>query len=665
MLVKANLQNHLENFIFSSNFNNYSLFNYIKMRFLILVLLFSFTCNLWAQTPAIIPIPVKSEYPTGKYLLPKSIIIAAPKDEALKTAFKTLETKLSNLGGRKIQWIQPASTATALTNIRLQINSTANAELGKEGYNILVDTKGVQIQANSAKGLFYGIQTFYQLLPKEVESASPVAIATISVPFAKITDYPRFEWRGMMFDVARHFFTKDEVKKFIDEMAQYKYNLLHWHLTDDEGWRIEIKSYPNLTKKGAFNVKKEGRFTTFSKPGKDEPRTYGGFYTQEDIKEVVQYAKERFVDIMPEVDVPGHSMAAVASYPELSCTPEAKDYQVISGEPFIDWSHGHPEALQDNTLCPANENVYVFLDKVFGEIAPLFPFEYVHIGGDECPKNYWDKNPQILELRKREGLKNSQEVQAYFMRRLSKIVTSKGKQMLGWDEILEGGGLPKSTAVMSWRGIAGGIQASNEGHAVVMTPNDNVYIDLMQGDGFIEPPVYRAVRLKDSYDFNPVPAGVKADMVKGGQANLWSEQLFNYRHAQYMTYPRSFAIAECLWSPLANKNWNDFINRTEKHFERFDVAEKKYAPSMYEPIFKFSRNSLGEIMVNLTPETEGVTFHYSFDYSYPDKFYPIANNTQVIVPKDADLMRIICIKNGKQVGRFIDVPVSGMVKRIK
>ncbi len=637
----------------------------MKMRNFSLLLFLFFSTQLFAQKPAIIPIPVQADYPAGVYRLPKSIIIAAPKSDALKTSLKTFADKLANLGGRKVQLLQPSGNATALANVRLTLNGTANAALGKEGYTLQVDAKGIQIAANTEKGLFYGIQTLYQLMPKEVESAKPVAISNVEVPFANITDYPRFEWRGMMFDVARHFFAKDDVKKFIDEMAQYKYNLMHWHLTDDEGWRIEIKSYPNLTKKGAYNVKKVGRFTTFSKPTPDEPRNYGGYYTQEDIKEIVQYAKERFVDIMPEVDVPGHSMAAVASYPELSCTPEAKDYQVISGEPFIDWSHGHPEALQDNTLCPANENVYVFLDRVFGEVSTLFPFEYMHMGGDECPKNFWKKTPQILDLMKRENLKTPEEVQAYFNRRLEKIIASKGKKMMGWDEILEGGGLPKSAAVMSWRGIKGGIQASNEGHTVVMTPNDNVYIDLMQGDAFVEPPVYRAVRLKDSYAFNPVPEGVKAEMVKGGQANLWSEQLFNYRHAQYMTWPRSFAIAECLWSPNANKNWNDFINRTEKHFERFDVAEKKYAPSMYEPIFNFKRNAIGEILVQLSPETEGVTFHYSFDYSYPDKFYPIANGTDVVVPKDADLMRVVCIKNGKQVGRMIDVPVSGMVKRIK
>ncbi len=467
-----------------------------------------------------------------------------------------------------------------------------------------------------------------------------------------------------MLDVARHFFTKEEVKRFIDEMVAYKYNVLHFHLTDDEGWRVEIKSFPNLTKKGAFNVKKVGHFTDFSKPLPDEPRTYGGFYTQDDIKELVKYGQERFVNIMPEIDVPGHSMAAVASYPELSCTPDAVNYQVISGEPFIDWSHGHPEALQDNTLCPANEKVYTFLDKVMGEVSQLFPFEYIHMGGDECPKNYWDKNPQILAMRKELGLKNSQEVQAHFVRRLEKIITSKGKRMMGWDEILEGGGLPKNTAVMSWRGMEGGIQAAKDGHEVVMTPNNHVYIDLMQGDKAIEPPVYKTVRLRDSYAFNPVPAGVDAKLVKGGQANLWSEQLFNYRHLQYMTYPRSFAIAEALWSEPANRNWDNFIGRVEAHMARFDVAQKKYAPSMYEPIIEVNRNAVGELMVQLSTEISGLTIHYSFDHSFPDQFYPVASGP-VLVPKDATVMKIVTYRGDKAMGRTLDLTVNDMINRAK
>ncbi|MEY3918392.1 MAG: hypothetical protein RLZZ132_727, partial [Bacteroidota bacterium] len=369
-----------------------------------------------AQKPAIIPIPTEASYPAGKFILPTSISISGPSDPQMKVAYATLVGKLKVATGRPV-----ALKSVGAATIQLQLVS--NAKLGAEGYELLVNSNGVKIKANKLAGLFYGIQTLYQLLPKEIESKSVAKGVQWAIPYAQITDTPRFAWRGQMFDVARHFFSKEDVKKFIDDMVEYKYNILHFHLTDDEGWRIEIKSYPNLTKKGAFNVKKVGRFTTFSKPEPNEPRTYGGFYTQEDIKELVKYGQERFVNIVPEIDVPGHSMAAVASYPELSCTPGADKYEVISGEPFIDWSHGHPEALQDNTLCPANENVYTFLDKVMGEVASLFPYDYIHMGGDECPKNYWDKNPEILALRAREGLKNSQEVQAYFVRRLEKIIS--------------------------------------------------------------------------------------------------------------------------------------------------------------------------------------------------------------------------------------------------
>ena len=254
----------------------------------------------------------------------------------------------------------------------------------------------------------------------------------------EITDYPRFAWRGLMLDVSRHFFTKEEVKKYIDEMSRYKYNLLHWHLTDDEGWRIEIKSYPKLTSVGAWNVKKSA-ISDRLLPTPDEPRNYGGFYTQEDIKEVVQYAKERFVNVMPEIEMPGHSLAAVASYPELSCTPGAQFYSVRSGEEIMDWSGPHFEAMVDNTLCPANDQVYTFIDKVIGEVSQLFPFDYIHVGGDECAKTFWKKSPTVAALMKQENLKDMNQVQSYFEHRVETIVMSKGKKMIGWDEILEGG----------------------------------------------------------------------------------------------------------------------------------------------------------------------------------------------------------------------------------
>ncbi|MEY4525397.1 MAG: hypothetical protein RIR57_767 [Bacteroidota bacterium] len=610
-----------------------------------------------AQKPAIIPIPTEASYPAGKFTLPTSISISGPSDPQMKVAYATLVGKLKVATGRPVS-LKSAGSAT------IQLQLVSNTKLGAEGYELQVNSTGVKIKATKLAGLFYGIQTLYQLLPKEIESKSVAKDVQWTIPYAQISDRPRFAWRGQMFDVARHFFSKEDVKKFIDDMVEYKYNILHFHLTDDEGWRIEIKSYPNLTKKGAFNVKKVGRFTTFSKPEPNEPRTYGGFYTQEDIKELVKYGQERFVNIVPEIDVPGHSMAAVASYPELSCTPGADKYEVISGEPFIDWSHGHPEALQDNTLCPANENVYTFLDKVMGEVASLFPYDYIHMGGDECPKNYWDKNPEILALRAREGLKNSQEVQAYFVRRLEKIISGKGKRMLGWDEILEGGGLPKGTSVMSWRGIKGGVEAAKLGHEVVMTPNDNVYVDLMQGDVALEPPVYRTVRLTDSYAFNPVPDGVDAKLVKGGQANMWSEQLYNYRHLQYMMNPRALAISEALWSPNQNKNWVDFVGRVEDHFARFDIADKKYAPSMFEAIVKVSKNAKGELFVELKNEIPGLKIHYSFDNSYPDNHYPSASGL-VAVPKDAELMRIVSYRGTKMMGRMMNISRADLEKRAR
>lgn len=464
-----------------------------------------------------------------------------------------------------------------------------------------------------------------------------------------------------MFDVVRHFFTKEEVKRFIDDMVQYKYNLLHLHLTDDQGWRIEIKSLPKLTEVGAWRVEKYGRFGTFSPPTPDEPRTYGGFYTQDDIRELVQYAADRFVNILPEVDIPGHSLAAVASYPELSCTPG--NYQVNSGEKFMEWGVGSAgfSALIDNTLCPANEKVYQFLDKVFTEVAQLFPFEYIHMGGDECAKNFWEKNAQIAALMKKEKLKDMHEVQSYFVKRVQKIISSKGKKMIGWDEILEGG-LAPGAAVMSWRGAKGGIAAAKLGHEVVMSPNSHVYIDFMQGDIIMEPPVYNSLRLSKTYQFDPIPEGVNPQLIKGGQANLWTEQIYNMRHAQYMAWPRAFAVAECVWSPKEKKNWNDFIRRVEKHFERFDVAETKYAPSMYEPMFTISKNDKGQLLVELATEVEGLDIYYSFDNSFPDRFYP-KYTAPLIVPKDASLLRVVTYRGKEQKGRIITMPVEEIKKR--
>ncbi len=616
-------------------------------------------CFSQSNTPAIIPEPVSIVQKQGVFTLQDNISISIPADDkdVAKVAGYLSQAIAASTGYKSN--IQDNDNAGQIQFITA---STRDNELGNEGYKLVVSSETATLTANTAAGLFYGVQSFLQLLPKEITSRSVVKNVSWTMPCVEIRDYPRFGWRGLMFDVSRHFFTKEEVKEFIDDMVKYKFNLLHMHLTDDQGWRIEIKSLPKLTTVGAWNVKKTGTFNTFSPPSPDEPRNYGGFYTHDDIKEIIQYAKDRFINILPEVDIPGHSLAAIASYPELSCTPGADKYKVNSGEPFMVWpAGGHFYGLVDNTLCPANEKVYEFLDKVFTEIAQLFPFEYIHMGGDETARNFWEKSDAIKALMKKENLKNLDEVQSYFVKRVEKIIESKGKKMIGWDEILQGG-LAPNAAVMSWRGIKGGIEAAKQKHEVVMSPTTFAYLDYMQGDAAMEPPVYATLRLSKAYEFEPVPEGVDAAYIKGGQANLWTEQIYNTRHLQYMLWPRAFAIAESVWSPKSKKNWNHFVNRVEKQFERFDIAEIKYSPAMYDPIITVQKDEKNLPVVEMKTEVSGLSVYYSFDNSFPDKFYP--KYTQpVSVPKDAATMRVITYRDGKPIGRMMTIPVAQLKKR--
>jgi hexosaminidase len=612
-----------------------------------------------AQEPGIIPEPVTIVKNTGHFTLPKNLVLETGNDPSAKNIAAMLARQLSVSAG---YIVTQSSKADAANAIRLLLNTTADKTLADEGYLLTVAPAGIVIKANKPAGLFYGVQTLLQLLPKEVEAKSEMKHADWEVPCVTITDYPRFAWRGLMFDVARHFFSKKDVKEFIDNMVKYKYNLLHMHLTDDEGWRIEIKGLPKLTEVGAWNVRRIGTFGEFSVPTRDEPRDFGGFYTQEDMKEIIQYAKERFVNILPEVDVPGHSMAAVVSYPDLSCTAGSENYQVISGEKFMIWPEkGHFYGLQDNTLCPANEKVYVFLDKVFTELAKLFPFEYIHVGGDECARNFWEKSDAIKALMQKEKLKNLDEVQSYFEKRVEKIVESKGKKMIGWDEILEGG-LAANATVMSWRGIKGGVDAAKLGHQVVMSPTTFTYIDYMQSDRLIEPPVYATLRLKTTYAFEPVPEGVDPKFIKGGQANLWTEQVYNTRHMQYLLWPRSLAIAECLWSPKEKKNWDGFTKKVESIFDRMDVEQVKYARSMFDPIFFAKKDDKDSLQVELSTEVAGLHIYYSFDNSNPDQFYP-EYTTALSIPKDASMLKVVTYRDDKPMGKQIDMPISELHKR--
>ena len=606
----------------------------------------------------IIPEPVATVEKSGNFTLPKSVNILRPAGSENDITVNFLKEKLSKATGSRV-----TVKSSGKSDIQLVLNAIADPMIGNEGYILSVRPKKITIRANKPAGLFYGAQSLIQLFPPQIESPTKVINVAWKIPAVEIGDYPRVGWRGLMLDVARHFFTVDEVKQYIDAMVRYKYNMLHWHLTDDEGWRIEIKSLPKLTETGAWRVEKVGNFGEFSPALPDEPKTYGGFYTQDQIRDIVNYAAERFVQVIPEIDVPGHSLAAVVAYPELSCTEGADKYTLRAGEPFMDWSQGAPPiALIDNTLCPANEKVYEFMDKVMTEVAQLFPYPYIHVGGDEAPHNFWQKNPQVQELMKREGLTTIPQVQSYFEKRLEKIIQSRGKKMMGWDEILEGGITP-TTALMSWRGTKYGIEASRSGHYVVMSPTTYAYIDYMQGDISTEPPVYSSLRLNKAYQFDPVPPEADARYILGGQANLWTEQVYNIRQVEYMTWPRGFAIAESVWSPKEKKNWENFVNKTENHFQRLDYAETKYSPAIYDPIVSVTKKE-DKYFVELTTEISGLDIYTSFDNSTPDRFYP-RYKAPLLVPTDARLMRIITYRGKVPAGRLMTIRVEDLKKRAK
>ena len=431
----------------------------------------------------------------------------------------------------------------------------ASLDVNNEGYTLDITPSAVTVKAKTPHGLFYGMQSFMQLLPAEIESPEVVQNIAWSVPCVTIKDEPRFEYRGIMLDPCRHFMTVEEVKRNLDVLALFKINRMHWHLTEDQGWRIEIKKYPKLTEIGSVRIEGEGH-------------KYGGFYTQEQIKEVVAYAAERFITVIPEIEIPGHEMAAIAAYPELCCTGEQHTPRIIWG-------------VEDIVLCAGKEYTFEFFEDVFKEVVELFPGEYVHIGGDECPKTEWAKCPLCQKRIREEGLfakdghSAEERLQSYFVQRIEKILAKYGKKIIGWDEILEGGLAPTAT-VMSWRGEAGGIASANLGHDVIMTPNSNgMYIDQFQGDSKIEPVSIGGYTLpKRIYDYNPIPDTLakenKGHFIKGVQCNTWSEYMYTNEIREYRTYPRILALSEIAWTEVKNKNYDDFERRMNNACVRLD-----------------------------------------------------------------------------------------------
>jgi hexosaminidase len=535
-------------------------------KILLFVLLPLFCTGIQAQTNSsfnLVPAPAKMKVNPGQFIINATTqIVLTVDDPEMRDAVAVFNGLMYRAAGYRLQ----ITTSTAPINaIVCKINPAVS---NSEGYKLSVQKNLITLEAQQAQGIFYGMQTLRQLLPYQIERPFLSNIAW-TVPCVEIEDQPRFVHRGLMLDAGRHFMPKEFVKKFINMLAYHKMNTFHWHLTEDQGWRIEIKKYPKLTQVGAYrNRTLEGHYTTPEKRKWDNSR-YGGFYTQEDVKEIVAYAKKNFITVIPEIEMPGHAKAALAAYPKLSCT----------GGPFeVEGLWG----IFEDIYCP-KEETFTFMEAVLSEVMDLFPSEYIHIGGDEAPKLRWKNCAHCQALIKEEGLKDEHELQSYFIKKIETFVESKGKHIIGWDEILEGGLAPNAT-VMSWRGEKGGIEAAKQNHDVIMSPNTYVYLDYFQANPKKEPlAIGGYLPLWKVYSFEPVPASLTSDEAKhirGLQGNIWTEYLPDEAQVEYMAFPRGAAIAETGWSPASKKNYPDFKSRIIQQFKRYDSMSWNYCKAI-------------------------------------------------------------------------------------
>ncbi|MBN2281371.1 MAG: family 20 glycosylhydrolase [Candidatus Marinimicrobia bacterium] len=539
-----------------------------KFLLLSLTLILIFSCSTMnlkiekSNAISIVPEPVSIEKTGGVFQsASKELFLKKSEDITLDPIENYFINLFSSQSGIKFTDDETAN------QIQFAINELPDPELGIEGYKIIISSRHLEARANTTAGLFYSLQTMRQLFP--VDAKSPV-----SIPCGVITDTPRFSWRGTMLDVSRHFFPKEDILKLIDVLALHKINTFHWHLVDDQGWRIEIKQYSKLTEVGAWRVdREEQHWNSREKQKPGEKASYGGFYTQEEVKEIINYAAERFITIVPEIELPAHVTSALAAYPQYSCT--GGPFTVLPGGvwPITD------------IYCAGNDETFQFLENILSEVIDLFPGPYIHIGGDEATKTEWEKCPKCQARIQQEGLKNEHELQSYFVRRIEKFIVSKGRKMIGWDEILEGGLAPEAT-VMSWRGFEGGIEAAKSGHDVVMTPTSHCYFDYYQGDPENEPlAIGGYVPLKKVYEFEPVPEELntqEARHILGGQCNLWTEYMSNFNHVQYMLLPRLAAMSEVLWSSPQKRDLRHFSAKMKNLLALYDKLGLNYARSAFQ-----------------------------------------------------------------------------------
>jgi hexosaminidase len=576
--------------------------------------------------PGVIPKPVKTEMRKGSFTITPSTVITFSNDDTIKQISYKLKIFLKNRFNLDIKVPKDNPDITQLKN-KISFLLTEDKSQKNEGYTIDITETHILVKAPSYPGLYYGMQTLKQMLsPKNI-------VKEPTLPCLYIKDYPAFKWRGFMLDVSRHFFPKDSVKKIIDIMAMHKLNKFHWHLDDGIGWRIQIDKYPLLTERGAWriNVPKDKPWKQYNTCFySDTADCYGGFYTKKDIKEIVQYAKEHYIDVIPEIEMPGHSHAALECYPELIC----------KNRPNI------------GVYCAGNEKTFEFIEDVLSEVMELFPYKYIHIGGDEVKKDNWLHCELCRKRMKTNNLKSGEELQSYFIKRIEKFLNKHDKTLIGWDEILEGGVPPRAT-VMSWRGMSGGIEAVKSGHDVIMTPTNPCYFDFKQGNNIMEPDSYHGYNnLLKVYDFNPVPENINTDNkhhILGVQANLWTEKVPTLKHAEYMMLPRLSALSEIAWSDSLNKNRKDFIKRLDVQFDRFTENGFNFSWSSATPEANVVYNPEKQTFIlYLFNEIGLYDIHYTLNGTEPDINSDIY--TGPVTFTSPITLYAKCYRNGKFIG---------------
>ncbi len=585
----------------------------IQISACLIFILFNFPINSMSQSLLsylpLIPQPVSAQLIDGNFVLNKQTPLYVMGTVGAKEDAELFNDYLEEHYGFRLKIIVSRHAKNGAVNIRkMEAGSTMNSD----EYHLLVNPTRIEIEGGPKAGAFYGIQTLIQLLPAG-------NVNSLSIPGIEIRDYPRFPWRGMHLDVSRHFFSVDFIKKYIDYLASYKLNKFHWHLTDDQGWRIEIKKYPKLQEISAY---RSGTLIGHlgATPQLFDSIRYGGYYSQQEVKDIVAYATKRHISIVPEIEMPGHAQAVLAAYPELSCT----------GGPF---EVGKKWGVFTEVFC-TKEETFVFLENVLEEVAQLFPGKYIHVGGDECPKDRWKKCERCQARMKSEGLHDETELQSYFMRRIGKILEKLDKRMIGWDEIIDGG-LVEDATVMSWRGVKGGIEAARSGHDVVMAPTSFCYFDFYQSKYPGEPlAIGGFLPIEKVYQFEPVPdvlTDVEAKHILGGQANVWTEYISNPEQVEYMAMPRMAALSEILWSTKESRDYDAFTKRLLSHFKLLGFKKVNYSQAVFDiQDFVYPHGNNGGLSIELSSAFKQGVLHYTINGADPDITSPLYKEKIVI-----------------------------------